>query len=345
MVVRLIGRWSAVRHLTTGDYLTLAALACLFVRLGMIHTVLEYGSSNITTAYRESHSFTTQEIERRTIGSKLTIANRFFYNTYLWLQKLVLLDLYRRFYLCLPCERQIYLGYLVIFAITYVGVQLSNITECQPVSLYWQIVPDPGPCSQAHVQLLVLGIVNIVTDVMLMALPWPMLIKAKLQPRRKFELAVLFLFGIFIIVITAVRLPLNNNKITSQVSRSTWASVELMVAAIVVNAPTLYGLWNRRRGRKDGTPTDPSLGPPRVPIRTLYFGPSSTVQRARPRTNQSGSGDPLVGIQQTVSVHIQEEKTLTEQQTSSGPAEELHELHRTGSPSGNKEVLGRSAVK
>ncbi|RMZ22613.1 hypothetical protein D0859_13355, partial [Hortaea werneckii] len=181
----------------------------------------------------------------------------------LWLQKLVLLDLYRRFYLCLPYERQIYLGYLIIFAITYVGVQLSNITECQPVSLYWQIVPDPGPCSQAHVQLLVLGIVNIVTDVMLMALPWPMLIKAKLQPRRKFELALLFLFGIFIIVITAVRLPLNNNKITSQVSRSTWASVELMVAAIVVNAPTLYGLWNRRRGRMDGTPTDPSLGPPR----------------------------------------------------------------------------------
>ncbi|RMX76586.1 hypothetical protein D0869_10588 [Hortaea werneckii] len=260
----------------------------------------------------------------------------------LWLQKLVLLDLYRRFYLCLPCERQIYIGYLVIFAITYVGVQLSNITECQPVSLYWQIVPDPGPCSQAHVQLLVLGIVNIVTDVMLMALPWPMLIKAKLQPRRKFELAVLFLFGIFIIVITAVRLPLNNNKITSQVSRSTWASVELMVAAIVVNAPTLYGLWNRRRDRKDGTPTDPSLGPPRVPIRTSYFGPSSTIQRARPRTNQSGSGDPLVGIQQTVSVHIQEEKTFTEQQTSSGPAEELHELRRTGSPSG---VLGRSVVK
>ncbi|RMZ22705.1 hypothetical protein D0859_13267 [Hortaea werneckii] len=216
----------------------------------------------------------------------------------LWLQKLVLLDLYRRFYLCLPCERQIYLGYLVIFAITYVGVQLSNVTECQPVNLYWQIVPDPGPCSQAHVQLLVLGIVNIVTDVMLMALPWPMLIKAKLQPRRKFELGLLFLFGIFIIVITAVRLPLNNNKITSQVSRSTWASVELMVAAIVVNAPTLYGLWNRRRG----------------------------------------SGDPLVGIQQTVSVHIQEEKTFTEQQTSSDPAEELHELHRTGSPSGNKEA-------
>lgn len=81
MAVRLIGRWSAVRHLTTGDYLTLTALACLFVRLGMIHTVLEYGSGNITTAYRESHSFTPQEIERRTIGSKLTIANRFFYNT------------------------------------------------------------------------------------------------------------------------------------------------------------------------------------------------------------------------------------------------------------------------
>lgn len=95
----------------------------------------------------------------------------------------------------------------------------------------------------------------------------------------------------------------------------------------------------------DGTPTDPSLGPPRVPIRTSYFGPSSTIQRASPRTNLSGSGDPLVGIQQTVSIQVQEEKTCTGKPTSSATAEELHEIPRTGSASGDKEVLGRSAVK
>lgn len=81
MGVRLVGRYVTVRNFSAGDILTVGALACLCTRLGMIHAVLEYGSTNMADEYRETHTFTAVEIARRTTGSKLTVANRFIYNT------------------------------------------------------------------------------------------------------------------------------------------------------------------------------------------------------------------------------------------------------------------------
>lgn len=104
-----------------------------------------------------------------------------------------------------------------------------------------------GSCAKAPVQLLTLGILNIITDFMLLVLPIPVVVTLKAPWRRKVQLYVLFTLGIFIIVITIVRLPINSINIDSQVSRTTWASTELFTAAIVVNAPSLYGCWNKSR--------------------------------------------------------------------------------------------------
>ncbi|KAF2765926.1 hypothetical protein EJ03DRAFT_195191 [Teratosphaeria nubilosa] len=288
MLARLVWRYQQMRSWNAGDYLTLSALVCVFVRLGMIHIVLTYGTNNMTAAYRATHHFTSQDISKRVIGSKLAVANRFFYNTYLWLQKLVLLDLYRRLYLNLRWERGIYQIFLVFFAVTYFGTQISNISECRPTRLYWQVIPDPGSCVQAKVQLLVLGILNIVTDAMLLALPWPLIINVKLSWQRKAQMWCLFLFGFFIIAITCIRLPINDNHISSQVNRTTWASTELLTSALVVNAPTLYSLWNKRhmhRGHQrvaSNSNSDDAQGPPRVAFRESYFGPGPDQSRRDP---------------------------------------------------------------
>lgn len=85
---------------------------------------------------------------------------------------------------------------------------------------------------------------------MLLVLPIPIVAKLQAPWRRKAQLYSLFTLGIFIIVITIVRLPINSINKDSQVNRTTWASTELLTAAIVVNAPALYGLWNNRRREK-----------------------------------------------------------------------------------------------
>ncbi|KAM0525442.1 hypothetical protein ACHAPE_000147 [Trichoderma viride] len=135
---------------------------------------------------------------------------------------------------------------------TYATVQILTFVECKPFHLYWQVVPDPGPCAEAQIQLIALGVLNIVTDFMLIILPLPTIFKLKVPPSRKAQLVVLFTLGIFIILITIIRLPINSQHATSQVSRTTWASTELLTAAIVVNAPTLYSFWNKSRQKKPG---------------------------------------------------------------------------------------------
>jgi hypothetical protein len=63
-----------------GDFCTMAAILCAATRGGMIHVVLTWGTNNIPPAVRSKMDFTAVEIYRRTIGSKLTIANRPIYN-------------------------------------------------------------------------------------------------------------------------------------------------------------------------------------------------------------------------------------------------------------------------
>lgn len=109
--------------------------------------------------------------------------NLFYYS--LWLQKLVLLDTYRRLIAHLRWEKITITTYIAVFAATYVTVQIVTFTECDPFNHYWIVLPDPGiylfffslshiiltfrvnffnsslihigTCCQAQLQLIVLG--------------------------------------------------------------------------------------------------------------------------------------------------------------------------------------------
>ena len=125
-----------------------------------------------------------------------------------------------------------------------------------------------------------LGVLNIVTDVMLIALPIPVLVMVKRSLAeyvfpldrvqgpstdcvrdRKLQLAALFAIGLFIVVITIIRLPQNAEHSTVQVNRTTWANVELFAAAIVSNAPVLYGFYRGGRENSRSRATNTGTGP------------------------------------------------------------------------------------
>jgi hypothetical protein len=84
---------------------------------------------------------------------------------------------------------------------------------------------------------------------MLLALPLPTLSSLQTPWRTKGRLYILCALGLFIIAITIIRLPINAMHAAVQANRTTWASTELLAAAIVVNAPVLYGSFNIWRQR------------------------------------------------------------------------------------------------
>ncbi|OQE14360.1 hypothetical protein PENSTE_c036G07533 [Penicillium steckii] len=244
----LLRKWKGFQF-NLGDYFSMGAILCALVRLALVHVILIWGTNNMAREFRDTHTFTIEEIHRREIASKFVLTNRVFYNTYLWLQKLVLLDTYRRLIAHLHWEKVTMITYIAVFAATYVTVQIVTFTECDPFNHYWMVLPDPGTCCQAQLQLIVLGVLNVVTDLMLIALPIPVLVLVKRSTIEKLQLAVLFAVGLFIVAITIARLPQNAKNSSMQVNRTTWASVELLAAAIVSNAPVLYGLIKGRKQR------------------------------------------------------------------------------------------------
>lgn len=81
MLARLVWRKVAKQPFNMGDYLTMAACICLVARVGLIHVVLTWKTNNMSAALRKTYVFTEDDIYRRTVGSKLSLVNRVFYNS------------------------------------------------------------------------------------------------------------------------------------------------------------------------------------------------------------------------------------------------------------------------
>ncbi|EPE33953.1 hypothetical protein GLAREA_06966 [Glarea lozoyensis ATCC 20868] len=253
MALRIVMRRYRGQKLDISDRITMVCMICLLARLSFIHVVLIWGTNNIPKKVRAKLVFTATDIYQRETASKLLLTSRTWYNTYLWLQKAVIMILYQRLLAGFRYTNIIIRLYWVILGVSYLVIQIVTFTDCHPLKLYWQVVPDPGVCSQAVGQLITLGSLNIFTDVILIILPMPALLKVKRTGGDKFRLIFLFSLGVFLVIITVIRLPLNIKDSNLQVNRTTWASVEAFTAAFVANVPTLYTLRKKLPTKVFGT--------------------------------------------------------------------------------------------
>lgn len=107
-----------------------------------------------------------------------------------------------------------------------------------------------GTCAKGIIQLEVFSALNMATDVMLIALPLPNLIKIQRPLVERLRLIALFLVGLTIVAVTMTRLLMNVVLLHRSGQSHNVANVEILFSAFVANAPTIYGLFNadRRRG-------------------------------------------------------------------------------------------------
>jgi hypothetical protein len=206
----------------------------LLIRMGLVHVILIWGTNNTVT-----EGLTATEIRHREIGSKLVLAARIFYAAYIWVAKFTVLEFLKRL-IGASWAKTYEVGLRVIYGfliITYIGVVIGTLTECRPFSHYWQVVPDPGPsCREGLVQLIVMGVCDMVTDVVLIVYPIPLVWQSSMRFRKKVSLIILFLLSIILIAITAYRIPSTISRRSSQQYRSLLASLEILAAAGVSNA-------------------------------------------------------------------------------------------------------------
>jgi hypothetical protein len=137
-----------------------------------------------------------------------------------------------------------------MLGLTFIAIVISDLAECRPFNHYWQVLPDPGGhCRQGYVNLLTTGVCNILTDLLLVLFPVPIIINSSMSVKRKAQLVLLFSLSLSVVAVTFFRVTHVIGAHGSQQMRSLLASAELLVATGVANALVL-GSFVRDRGVK-----------------------------------------------------------------------------------------------
>ncbi|CAH0052573.1 unnamed protein product [Clonostachys solani] len=173
----------------------------------------------------------------RILSRQLLLPARIFYALFLWCLKLCLLSFYTRFVDPLEWGKKVITTLRWVICLTFIAVLISTVAECHPLQF------------RALVNLLVMAVFNIITDIALIILPFPMLRNVRLDRKSKIQLSFLFGIGFVVVVITILRIPLILINSVSQQSRSLWASIETLCACIVANTAFFYTLVKDLQGR------------------------------------------------------------------------------------------------
>ncbi|KAF5022184.1 hypothetical protein F66182_5771 [Fusarium sp. NRRL 66182] len=239
----------------------------------------------------------------RELSHKLLIPTRIFYALFLWCLKLGLLAFYERFIHVFRWGKLITHALWWFIVATFVAVFITILAECRPLSLMWALdydengtMPSQIPldylvytdiaiaeaaCQRAVGNLIFMAVCNIVINVALIILPFPILRHLPLDLKQKLQLGVLFSVGGVLVAVTVLRLPLILNESVSQKSRSMarhpsvppfhriltlrqWASIEIMCACVVANTPFFYAivkdLQRQHDDRPERAPSNPRSG-------------------------------------------------------------------------------------
>ncbi|KAL2754331.1 hypothetical protein ACRALDRAFT_1081410 [Sodiomyces alcalophilus JCM 7366] len=251
ILVRVTGRFIRSEKLFREDRIASLALIPMYMRMACVHFILLYGTNN---AQLEGANLPAQVLQRKSIASGLVLASRIFYAATLWILKETILEYFKRLTES-ASERYAARAHMVIrcsLAVTFMAILISTLAECRPFHGYWQVLPDPGgQCRQAYVQLITFATSNVLTDLMLVFFPIPMILRSGLGTKKKVQLTLLFSLSLIVVAITLFRVPHIIEEHGSQQLRCLLASVELLFATTAANSLVL-GSFVRDRGVKKG---------------------------------------------------------------------------------------------
>ena len=145
----------------------------------------------------------------------------------------------------------IFLRFIYYFlGLTFIAVVVATLAECQTFDHYWQVIPDPGSrCRSGYAQLITMGICDIITDLLLIAFPVPIILSAHMPLGQKLRLVALFCLSVLLIAVTCYRVPKVIEHEGAQPYRSLIASLEILAATAVCNI-VVIGSFVHDRGVK-----------------------------------------------------------------------------------------------
>lgn len=236
-----------------GDFWCVCAALLIVARLVGNHLLVVYGSTRILSAQRRLVLIEPENAAAAAAvvkGSKIILATRALLTCVLWSLKMAVLDLLARLVVRMPYERKLMYFMWAVLGATFIASIVTVFIGCQPFELHWQIYPDPGSCVVGNLWLFTYEICNIVTDILLMLIPFYLILSIRIPLMQHLRLLFLFSIGLFLIAMSIIRI-IQGKDSRAQRGHTLWASLEVLFAVVVAVTPTIYALV--RNGHEDST--------------------------------------------------------------------------------------------
>lgn len=134
---------------------------------------------------------------------------------------------------------------LIFNLFVLVAFSFSSVFQCRPLSYFWSgwDGEQKGTCDNINAAAWAHAVINIVLDVWMLGLPASQVWRLNVPMRKKIEILAMFGFGIFLTIVSIVRLKSlytfkrTRNPTNDLLSASIWSSLEITVGLIVACMP------------------------------------------------------------------------------------------------------------
>ncbi|KAJ5624159.1 hypothetical protein N7510_000468 [Penicillium lagena] len=243
VAVRLWTRFRLVKSPGWDDMLILAAMILSLVFYAFIMVERHYGMGHVMKDLSEEQKARMMQFLWLSIP---------FYNASLIFSKLSALVLYTRIFRnrTFRLVVKIFAGCLIVAGLWMV---VSAFVFCIPIHDFWSLSRKVrrAHCLRADIVWFTNAGIQIVTDLVILVLPMPLISKLQLPTQQKTGIMLVFSLGVFVVATSSVRLyelrqMTHNNDYTKTNARAAiWSSLEANVSIICACLPPLYPLFSR----------------------------------------------------------------------------------------------------
>ncbi|CAN9176266.1 unnamed protein product [Alternaria alternata] len=236
------------RAMTLDDYLMVLAGTFYLVETIAAHFVvavyLGMANNNVLPERRATLDPDSWEWRYTVNGSKTHIIGWFMYTGLFWTLKCCWTLYYTRMTDGVQrMDMRIKVAW-ILNVTTYIAGTCMVAFKCWPLHRQWQINPDPGSASKLQISFVMA--INTITDMYLMAIPVPIIYRARLDLKRKISLIVLFSGGWIVIIFGILRCVTLVSVGPTQPSESgQWSVRESFLAVVISNGPMVFPLFKR----------------------------------------------------------------------------------------------------
>lgn len=246
-----LGKW---RHLMIDDYLMVFALVNFTGVVVSINEVAKNGSNYMSP--EDAAALTPEGVDRAVYGSIMTFVLEIFTLTATWTVKACLLMLYARLTRNTLTKQHLLVKIAAVYcALTYLIVTFMFVFYwCSPTYEYWAVPVRIMQCATYYHHMIFATACNISSDLLLLFIPIPIIIKTRLPNKRKIILCCILGLGIFNILAAILNRYYNFSTPNSYVFLF-WYVAEVGVAMLVGNLPLCWPILRTVLGTTESSKT------------------------------------------------------------------------------------------